>query len=301
MPSPPPRFLILAALAGLLALALPQPSRAQSAASVPPGAAAACDPSPDPLATATCADPAARLADRRRALAHEALRHQLHPAQRAGLEADARAFGTFLQTHCLPQGRADPACIARAHAAKREDLRRWLQPPATDEADRDPVEAEALAARLAARGIPQAPPEAQRDAIAALQRQAGLPPTGFLDSATAALAAPAPPPAPAGALPPDAVWLPRFPAALNTRFALTGCDGPAISWAGNALRIGEIAEPGESYEIFADPERFYLLPPAGPARILEGLADGTLRLSGAIPPALARRGVRPGTILRRCG
>jgi hypothetical protein len=310
----------IAAAAALLVLA--GPARGQAVAPLP-GEAAACAGPADPLAAALCADPAARLADRRRALVYEALRHQLHPAQRPGLEADARAFEAFLRQHCLPGGQPDPACLLRAQEAKRDDLRRWLQPPATEEAEREPGAAEALNARF---GLPGAP-EARREAIAALQARAGLTAHGFLDDRTAglppvppvvpqavppALSQPALPQAGPGAsarpaAPPSAegppagtVWLPRFPAALGARYAITRCNAPTATWVGNALRIGDVAEHGESYEIFADRERFYLLPPAGAPRILEGLPDGRLRLSGAIPPALARLGVTPGKALRRC-
>ncbi|WP_458097577.1 hypothetical protein [Roseomonas sp. WA12] len=354
----------LSALAGLIALAavphaLAQPAPPRPAA--PPGAPASCDPPAGPLAAATCADPAARLADRRRAQAYAALRHQLVPAQREGLETDARSFEAFLIASCRP---ADPACLARSNEAKREDLRRWLQGPALEEADRPAAEAAALDRRLAARAIPAAfavaptanpaDTDPRREAIAALQRSAGLPSHGFLDARTAALttapsgqasATPVPPatepgpqpsappaasaqaaathstaapnpavptpgtaaPAqPASALsdalraaPPDAVWLPRFPPALNARYALGSCATTA-SWTGTGLRIEERPVPGENYEIYADPQRFYLLPPGGTARIIEGLPDGTLRLTGTIPPALAARGVTPGAALRRC-
>ncbi|SHK16234.1 hypothetical protein SAMN02745194_04320 [Roseomonas rosea] len=295
MPARLPRRILRPRIAAALAALLSSSAALAQAPAPLPGDPAACAAPSGPIAAATCADPAARLADRRRALAYEALRHQLHPAQRPGLEADARAFHAFITEQCQPAGTPDPACIARAHATKRDDLRRWLQPPAAEEADRDPEAAEALNARL---GLPTASPEARREAIAALQRGAALPPTGFLDARTAALP---PPPSPANAAPPNTVWLPRFPPALNARYAVTRCNAPTASWTGNTLRIGNLPEPGETYEIFADAERFYLLTPAGPPRILEGLPDNSLRLSGAIPPALSRMGVKPGQLLRRCG
>ncbi|WP_338661983.1 peptidoglycan-binding domain-containing protein [Pararoseomonas sp. SCSIO 73927] len=272
----------------------------------PPGTATDCAPSPTPgtVAAALCADPAARAADRRRALAYEALRHQLHPSQRPGLEADARNFQAFLETGCRPGGTPDPACIARATAAKRDDLLRWLQPPAREEAERDPDAAAALESRL------PAALEARREAIAALQRRAGLPPTGLLDSRTAALVPrPATPSAQAlptngapTAPPAGTVWLPRFPFALNARYAVQDCGGPAVTWYGGGLHLGGRAVPGETnYAIFADEQRFYLFPATGgPARILEGQPDGGMRLSGAIPAALAGRGITPGIVLRRC-
>ncbi|MBP0493652.1 lysozyme inhibitor LprI family protein [Pararoseomonas indoligenes] len=310
---PPPRSLPAAALVAFAAActpalaqapAQPQPDQSQ------PGAPATCNPAPaaGTVAAALCSDPAARASDRRRAGAYEALRHQLHPAQRPGLEADARAFQAFLETQCRPGGTADAACIARATAAKREDLLRWLQPPAREEAERDPDAQAALESRL------PAAPEARREVIATLQRGAGLPATGFLDARTAALVLPPapqptgapptqPPPAePPTAPPPDTVWLPRFPAALNARYAVSDCGAPTATWIGGGLYFGNRPVSGETrYAIFADEQRFYLFPAGGgPARILEGQTDGSMRLSGTIPPALASRGVTPGTVLRRC-
>ncbi|MBB5692921.1 hypothetical protein FHS87_000940 [Roseomonas pecuniae] len=301
-----PRLLIPVALALLIA-----PPALSQAPAAPPGAAVSCEVPPDALSAATCADPAARGADRRRARTYEALRHALQPVQRPGLETDARGFEAFLAANCAPGGRPDPACLARAHEAKREDLRRWLTGPALEEADRAGEEAEALEGRLAAAGIPPAP-AARREAIAALQGRGGLPATGFLDGRTVALLPAAParpsggaaPPAPsATAPPPGTVWLPHFPPALNERYALSGCGAAGTaSWIGNGLRLGGRPVPGETgYEIYADPQRFYLLPPGGPARVIEGLPDGSLRLSGTIPPALAARGIQPGATLRRCG
>ncbi|MCR0984287.1 peptidoglycan-binding domain-containing protein [Roseomonas populi] len=326
----PPRLLPAAALVALAAAcssALAQGPAQTSSTQAPPGNPATCDPRPAPgsIAAALCADPAARTADRRRAQAYEALRHQLHPAQRPGLEADAGAFLAFLETQCRPAGTPDAACIARAAAAKRDDLIRWLQPPAREEAERAPEAQAELESRL------PPDPETRREAIAALQRAAGLPATGFLDSRTAALvptrpntpaaptaSAPAPavaslplPPPQAPAITPadtptappaGTVWLPRFPAALNARYALTECGAPTLTWFGGGLYIGNRPVPGETdYAIFADEQRFYLFPPAGgPARIVEGQPDGSMRLSGAIPAALVGRGVSPGTVLRRC-
>lgn len=333
MSTRPSRPFLAAALAALAVLALPPGAAAQSP---PAGAATNCEPPArlSPTGAATCADPAARLADRRRAQAYAALRDQLAPAQRPGLEENARAFETFLAATCAtPVPDAD--CLARFHAAKREDLRRWLTPPAREEADRDPAEAAALERRLAGRGLPN-DPAPRREAIAALQREAGLPPSGFLDAATAALiqsAEPPPRPAPPGQaatpeaapeaapepaqgtaeatgpgepLPAGAFWSSFIPTRLGEHFAITGCAEPTASWSGRGLWVGGRPVPGEtSYEIFGqeDPagDRVFLVPPGGRPRILRLLPDGTIRLEGVVPRALAERGLAPGAILRPCG
>ncbi|WP_140886347.1 peptidoglycan-binding domain-containing protein, partial [Muricoccus nepalensis] len=292
----------------------PLPSFTPAAAPSDPGASTACPPPaslsgaeapPDALAAALCADPAARLADRRRAQAYRVLHDQLPPAQKPGLEADARSFAAFLAATCAREG-PDAACLARAHAAKREDLRRWLLPEAREEADRDPAEAEALDRRLAARGIPAEPPARRREAIAALQRAAGLPPSGFLDARTAAAAEPPrPAPAPAPGLPAGAFWSPALPALLQESYALTTCAEPTLTWLGRGLLLGGRPLPGESgYEIYGHEgpqgDQVFLVPRGGTPRVVEVRRDGTLRLSGTIPPALAERGVTPETALQRC-
>ena len=235
------------------------------------------------------------------------LHDQLPPAQKPGLEADARSFEAFLASTCARES-PDAACLARFHAAKREDLRRWLLPEAREEADRDPADAEALDRRLAARGIPAEPPARRREAIAALQRAAGLPPSGFLDARTAAAAEPprpAPVPAPAPGLPAGAFWSPALPALLQESYALTTCAEPTLTWLGRGLLLGGQPLPGEAgYEIYGHEgpqgDQVFLVPRGGTPRIVEVRRDGTLRLSGTIPPALAERGVTPETALRRC-
>ncbi|WP_043829085.1 hypothetical protein [Muricoccus aerilatus] len=280
-----------------------------------PGAAMACDPPPDALLAAACADPTARQADRRRAQAYDTLLDQLPPAQRPALEADARAFAEFLAANCA-QPAPDLACFTRAQEAKREDLRRWLLPEAREEADRDPAETAAVARALAARGIPAEPPSRRREAIVALQRGAGLSPSGFIDDRTAILLtrspappapAPAAPPArsnPAG-LPPEAFWVSALPPLLSENYAVTTCSEPTVTWLGRGMLIGNQPVPGEAgYEIYGtestNGDRIYLLPRGGQPRVIEVLQDGSLRLSGAIPPALSERGVAPNTTLARC-
>ncbi|WP_198379335.1 hypothetical protein [Roseomonas sp. KE2513] len=284
-----------------------------------PGAAMACDPPPDALLAAACADPGARLADRRRAQAYDTLIDQLPPAQRPALEADARAFAEFLAANCA-QPAPDLACLTRAQEAKREDLRRWLLPEAREEADRDPAETAAVARALAARGIPAEPASRRREAIVALQRGAGLTPSGFIDDRTAILLTRSPPPAPQtvpappaaaptrsnpSGLPPEAFWVSTLPPVLADHYAVTTCSEPTVTWLGRGMLIGNQPVPGEAgYEIYGtestNGDRIYLLPRGGQPRVIEVLQDGSLRLSGTIPPALAERGVTLNTTLARC-
>lgn len=183
-----------------------------AASATSPGAAAQHGPSFDcaspraqdqPVARVICGTPDIAAIELSYVQAHFALRHHLGPGplQRQAVER-ARLFPLELAQQCsLPENRGLPDkliptyrdCVRAGLMGERAETLARLPRQAVEEALRSPREAIELQGRLRDRGLlPQQGaldglygPQT-RSAITTLQRQAGLPQTGFLDEATAA-------------------------------------------------------------------------------------------------------------------